>query len=342
MTHHPLRTRVISNIQPLRAEFVPKDVRHRDGEVDALTSTLAPLLDGRRTESAVLDGPSGTGKTCIARHVTDRLQREADVDVRYVNCWETHTRFKTLQRLLEGLGRGYDVHRQSTPRDELLDRLREARERPYVAGLDEVDQLVEKGVLYDLHRTRGLLLVLVATSEEELFAALDERVASRLTAATRIHFDRYGSDELVGILEDRVRWDLREDAVAREQLRWIADASVGDARVAIGTLRTAAQTAETRGLDRVTDAVLREAAPDARAEIRRRSLEKLTPHQRVVYEIVAGGEGIDPDALYDAYCERVDDPVTHRTVRSYLRKMRRYNLVRAEGRGRARIYRPPS
>ncbi|MFC7226796.1 orc1/cdc6 family replication initiation protein [Salinirubellus salinus] len=329
---------MIVDPRPLEPAFVPGDVRHREGEVDALTSSLDPLLDGRHADPALLTGPSGTGKTCIARHVGDRLQRETDATVQYVNCWDAYTRYKTLYRLLEGIGEAYDVHRQSTPRDSLLDRLRENLDTPYVAILDEVDQLEEKGVLYDLHRTRGLSVVLIANAEEALYAPLEERVASRLKTAHHIRFDRYGVDELVAILEDRVRWGLREDAITNEQLRWVADAAAGDARVAIGTLRAAAEAADREGAARITDAMLREAAPEAKSKIRQQSLEKLTPHQRVVYDLITERDGVRPDALYEAYREAVDEPRAERTLRNYLRKMRRYNLVTAEGEGKARRY----
>ena len=331
---------MITDARPLQPEFVPGDVRHRDGEIDALTSTLEPILQGNHADPAFLHGPSGTGKTCIARYGVERLREQVvDLHTQYVNCWEDYTRFKTLYRVLEGLNKTLDVHRQSTPRDELLDRLRDALDAPYVVVLDEVDQLEEKEVLYDLNRTRGLSLVLIANNEDEVFAELDRRVASRLKTATRIHFGRYGTDELTGILQDRVRWGLHDDTVTDDQLLWIANAAGGDARVAIGTLRAAAQMAQKRTFDRITDDVLAEAAPEAKVEIRRKSLEKLTDHQRVLYDIICEHDGIRPDALYEAYCERVDDTKTRRTVRNYLKKMRRYNLVETEGRGKARKYR---
>jgi orc1/cdc6 family replication initiation protein len=330
---------MIIDPRPLEPAFVPGDVRHRDGEVDALSSALNPLIRGRHTDPVLLTGPSGTGKTCIARHVGDRLREESDAVVQYVNCWEDYSRFKTLYRLLEGIGRAYDIHRQSTPGDALLDRLRENLDAPYVAILDEVDQLEDKEVLYALRRTDGLSLVLIANAEEELYAPLEERIASRLNTARRIQFDRYGVDELVAILEDRVRWGLRESAVTHDQLRWVADAAAGDARVAIGSLRMAAEVADDEGVSRISDAMLREAAPEARAEIRQQSLEKLTPHQRVVYDLIEEANGIRPDALREAYCEAVDDPRSERTLRNYLRKMRRYSLVTAKGEGKARSYR---
>jgi len=330
---------MIADARPLQPEFVPGDVRHRDGEIDALTSALEPVLEGRHADPVLLHGPSGTGKTCIARYALEKLRGEVvDLDTQCVNCWEDYTRFKTLYRLLEGVDRALDVHRQSTPRDELLDRLRDATDSPYVVILDEVDQLEETDVLYDLHRTRNLSLVLIANAERELFADLEGRVTSRLTTAMRVEFARYGVSELVGILEDRARWGLQEDAVTDGQLRWIADSAAGDARVAIGTLRAAAEAGEREGLERLTDEVVHDAAPKAKAEIRQKNLEKLTDDQRALYDIIDESDGIRPDALYEVYCTRVDDPRTDRTVRNYLKKMRRYNLIEPEGRGKARQY----
>ncbi|WP_042666237.1 hypothetical protein [Haloferax sp. ATB1] len=91
--------------------------------------------------------------------------------------------------------------------------------------------------------------------------------------------------------------------------------------------------------DHLTDTILREAAPEAKAEIRQQNLEKLTDDQQAVYEIIREHDGVRPDALYEAYCERVVEPQTRRTMTNHLQKMRRYNLVEAEGRGTARAYR---
>lgn len=330
---------MITDARPLQPEFVPQDVKHRDGEINALTSTLRPILDGNHAEPALLYGSSGTGKTCIARYAVDQLRREViDLNTQYVNCWEDYTRFKALYRVLEGLNQSFDVHRQSTPRDELLDRLRDAIDDPYVVILDEVDQLEEKGVLYDLNRTRGLSLILIANADEALFADLEERVASRLQTASRIHFRRYHTDELAAILEDRVRWGLHAKAVTDEQLHWIADAAAGDARVAIGTLRAAAQNADQEGLESLTDEMVREAAPVAKAEITRKNIEKLNDHQKVLYDIICDCDGVRPNELNEGYRDAMEEPKSDRTVRNYLQKMRRYNLVKAQGEGRNRTY----
>ena len=50
-------------------------------------------------------------------------------------------------------------------------------------------------------------------------------------------------------------------------------------------------------------------------------------------------EEIAPGDLYQEYRNRVENPKSDRTVRNYLKKMIRYNLVTAEGSTQDRIYR---
>jgi orc1/cdc6 family replication initiation protein len=323
--------------------FVPTDVVHRDAELDALTAALNPITDGRAGDHALLCGPSGTGKTCLAHYLLDHL-REAvlDLHAQYVNCWEDHSRFKTLYRVLDGLDQAFDVHRQSTPTDALVDRLHEYDGPPYVVVLDEVDQLRETNVLYDLYRTPGLTMMLIANREADLFTRLDDRVASRLRTATRVAFDSYSTAALVAILEDRVRWGLHDDAITTAQLETIAEGAAGDARVAIGILRGAAREASQAGADRITDAHIEAAIPEAKAEIKQKTEAKLTTHQRILYDIIVAEGEVAAGDLYTAYCDRADEPMTQRTVRNYLQKLRHYHLIQAEGENRGRVYQPVS
>ena len=107
---------MIQDARVLQDEFIPKEVGHRDQEMNALTRALDPVTRGQSAETAFLFGPSGAGKTCLARFALDRL-REAVIDLnhQYVNCWRDYTRFRALYRILEATGSTYEVHRQSTP-----------------------------------------------------------------------------------------------------------------------------------------------------------------------------------------------------------------------------------
>jgi len=329
---------VIRDARVLRTDFVPSEVVHRDGEVNHLSSVLDPVTRGERADTAVVTGPSGAGKTCLTRFVASKL-REATLDVEtvYVNCWRNYTRYRALYRVLEHVGRTVDVHRQSTPTDELLDRIRSVDQQAVVV-LDEADQLEDPGIVYDLHDLPQYAVVVVANREQDLYAPDGRRLRSRLQASEHVRMDRYGTDQLVAILQARVDNGLERDVVDRQQLHAIADAAAGDARLAIGILRSAARAAERDDHDEITDDVVGQAIPTAETEIRQADVETLTPDQLVVFEVIRERGPVSPGDVYDAYCERIDDPKTERTVRSYLSKMQQYDLLVANGTSRDRVY----
>ena len=331
---------MITDARVLQPEFIPREVKHRDAEVNTLSSVLRPLTVGGRADPAFLDGPSGTGKTCIAQFTVERLREElVDLNYQYVNCWEDYNRFKTLYSILDGINKTYDIHRQSTPKDVLLDRLRDYNGPPYVVILDEVDQLQDKRLLYDLYRIPDLTMILIANKETELFADVDDRLTSRLTTATRIRFDQYSNAELTAILNDRIRWGLTNDAINQSCVSQIAVSAAGDARIAIGILRNAAQHAHENTLDEIPEQVIRNVVPETKMEIQKKTIDRLTTHQQALYDIITEHGEIEPQALYDEYENRVGDPKTKRTVRNHLSKLEHYNLITADGNTKARTYR---
>ena len=330
---------MIRDARVLRAGFVPREVEHRDAEVNHLSSVLEPITNGEPADTAIVTGSSGTGKTCISKFVTERLREEAlDVEITYVNCWRNYTRFRALYRILDDLGATIDIHRQSTPHDELVDRLQQHDGPRTVVILDEVDQLEDPSVIYDLHSLPQFAIICIANNEEELFSRVDDRLVSRLRSSEHVRMDKYHDEQLYDILSARAKWGLDEDVVTDDQLYRIADAAAGDARLAIGILRTAASTADRENRERIADEMLLDAAEDARAQIKQRSLDSLTPHQRAVYDIVREYGPLGPSEIYERYTEAVDDPRTKRTVRTYLSKMEQYNLLEAEGTSRDREY----
>lgn len=337
----PADTRsIIVDASVLREAFVPEDAIHRDREVNALSQVLQPVTRGQPAAPVLLTGPSGAGKTTIATFAAQRL-REAALDAAavHVNCWQAHTAFKTLYEVLRGIGRGVDVHRQSTPRDELLAELAD-RQGQLVVVLDEVDQLDDPGLLYDLYQLRGVSMVLVTNEEQSLLQGLDDRLRSRLQTAETVTFDAYRSEQLVDILAARADHGLAPETIGDDHLRRIADAAGGDARVAISVLRNAARAADAAGADRITAEHVTAAIPDGRQAVRARTLDALRPRQRELYELLRETGEIAPGALYDRYVERVEAPRTKRTIRSWLQKLTQYNLVAASGNGPDRTYRP--
>lgn len=330
---------MIRDARVLRAGFVPREVEHRDAEVNHLSSVLEPIANGEPADTAIVTGPSGVGKTCVSKFVTERLREEVlDVEATYVNCWRNYTRFRTLYQILDDIGATIDIHRQSTPHDELIDRLQQYNGPRTVVILDEVDQLEDPSVIYDLHSLPQFAIICIANKEEELFSRVDDRLVSRLRSSEHVRMDKYHDKQLYDILSARTKWGLESGVVTDEQLYQIADAAAGDARLAIGMLRSAASTADRESREVITDDILAAAAEDARAQIKQKSLDSLTPHQRVVYNIVRDYGPLGPGKIHDRYTGEVDDPRTQRTVRTYLSKMEQYNLLEAEGTSRDREY----
>ncbi|WP_440989195.1 Cdc6/Cdc18 family protein [Haloarchaeobius baliensis] len=330
---------MITDPRVLRDEWVPSEVRHRNAECNQLSTALAPVADDDRPGNVFLHGPPGTGKTCCAQYIVSQFCREVrDVAHEYVNCWTDSTRFAVLERLLENVGEGVETHRQATAADVLVRRLREYGE-PYVVILDEVDVLRDTDVLYDLYQLPHVALLLVANREEEFLADLDPRLQSRLRTCASIRMQPYTTEQLVAILDDRVRMGFEPGVVGDDQLARIADAAAGDARLAINVLRTAARQAQEAGAETVEPAHVTAAIPEAEHDVRRKTLSKLSKHQRVLYEIVHELGEPSGAEIRERYEERVAEPKVPRTRRRYLTKLCDYDLLAKEGEGRGRTYR---
>lgn len=329
--------RIVTDARVLEPGFVPESVPHRSEELDALAGALEPARRGEPPEPAVLSGPPGAGKTCTARYAIRQLASRGDVAVQHVDCGRADGRFDVLRRLLAGADLPtYDLHRGSTPRAVLMDRLAAGLRTRYVAVLDGVGQLRDADVLYGLRRVPALTLVVISSRAEELFASLDPRLRSRLCAGVRVDFDRYGEAALVEILRRRVDRGLAAGALDGAQVRRIAAAADGDAGRAVRTVRAAARLARRAGADAVDDDVL--AAAIRRAAGPRRDVDDLPADLRVLYELVREADGLAPAELYERYRDRVPDPKTRRTVRTYLADLADDGFVRAEGETRRRRY----
>lgn len=326
---------MITDARVLRDDFIPAEVVHRDPEIKSLSNSLEPLLEDQPAQNTLIHGPPGTGKTCTSQYTLQKLEEELlDFRYKYINCWENYNRFKVLYKALEGLGKTLQVHRQSTPTDELYTRLKEYVRMPYILILDEVDQLEDDKVLYDLNTLPNVHLVMIANTEESVFSSMDERVRSRLMDTKRLRFKKYSVDQLEDILRERAENGLEPGSIDRGGIKKIALSAEGDARIAIGILRSAARKAEEKSESEITSDMINNAVPKAKSKNKQKNVEKLNEHQQKLYEIIKEAGEIKPRDLYDRYNEEVDDPKGERMLRKYLNKMDHYNLVESKGSGR--------
>ncbi|MFB6190053.1 MAG: Cdc6/Cdc18 family protein [Candidatus Nanohaloarchaea archaeon] len=334
-----MRTRngIIEDARVLREGFIPRRMVHRDNQVQEIKRNLEPLLESGSPRNMLLYGPPGTGKSTMAEYVIDEMQKHSsEVVSGAVNCWRYPSRFKVYYNLLQDLGVNL-IHRTGTPTDELVDRFREkAGKRKTVVILDEVDQIEEERILYDFAR-EDVALIMIANKETALYN-VDDRIRSSLEGTQEIHFPAYSTEELVDILEDRRDWGLESGAIEASLLHRIANRADGDARVAINSLRIAAEEAESRDLEQIKEEVVESALPEAERQNKSKSLDKLNRHQKVLYDIIKDAGRIEPGELYELYREKVEEPKVERTLRKYLNKMDHYRLIETEGEGRWRKY----
>lgn len=328
---------MLHNSRALEADWVPRDVVHRNPEKNALRDALDPLTDGEPPQDVLIDGPSGVGKTCLSRYTIQKLEETTlDVDTVHIDCWNHSRRFRVLLDLCEAIGPTHDIHR-STPKDEMLARV-EAHDSDFVVVLDEADQLEEPELIRELWSIPHVHLLCIANREADILSALDERIKSRFRGAMRVHFDRYSHDELVAILNARVQAALEPHAISDEQVETLAQAAGGNARDAITALKNAVHEARREGADTVGEEHIEEAMPEARREIQESHLNRLNEHQRLLYDILLETGPQSPKELRERYQDRVDDAKSKRTVRTYLGKLNEYDLVDATGQGPSRTY----
>ncbi|WP_148414947.1 Cdc6/Cdc18 family protein [Haloferax sp. KTX1] len=332
---------MIRDARALRDNFVPADLEHRNAEIGHLSSLLKPIEDGEAGSDILITGPSGAGKTTLARFVAGELER-ASLGVRtaYANCISNSTNAAVLHSLLRDANLAFEFDRGNTPVSAYLDKVRDSDEQ-FVAILDEVDVLDDPSLIAMLYDIPNLTTMMVCVSDDAFLSTLDMRVESRVRAAASVVLEKYRDDELADIIRARVDHGLVLGAVDEATIKHIADRAAGDARLAITKLRRAAQLADVRELDALSPGLIDEVSEEAEVEVHERNVERLSTHKRLLYDIIreGGADGVTSKQLHDRYESRVGDAKSKPTRRRYLGALERYRLIAKEGATKGTRYR---
>lgn len=329
------RNQIISDARVLTADYLPNKMVHRDGERKEISRGLKPLMNDSEPMNMLIYGPPGTGKTAMSKYVIQELQKNMFVGFSYVNCFSQPSKHEIFYELLD---KKASIPRDGTSTEKLVEKFEEkVRRNPSVIVIDEVDQISSDEVLFELSRFQkaGILLI---SNNPNIFANFDDRVRSRFSGVKRIRFQRYEDSEILDILRSRREHGLYPDVVSDSQLRKIASKANGDARVAINSLKIAAQDAENQDLEEITDSVIDNSVSDAYQENKSESLDKLNRHQRAIYSILQEEDVLDSGELFDRYRTDVEDSKSRRTFRRYMKKMDAYGLVDINGENKGRSY----
>jgi len=330
---------MILNARPLTPEYAPRDLHHRDGELDALTAALAPLTSGSGGEPVLMDGPPGVGKTTLARFVARQLESEAfDVRWGYVDCLTRSAPGALLNQLCHDAGVAASLTLAATAVGEYYDALA-AADGQVVVICDEVAFADDKDVLAGLYETAGVTPIYITTDGESLLADVVGRSADRLRHAEAVHLRPYTHSALVDILRARANVALAPGSLGNGVIEECADIAAGNARHAIALLRKAVRATASDGQAHVERADVAAVADAALEDIHQRRIGNLGNHQRVLFEIIREAGTIEAGKLHDRYEDRVGTPKSKRTRRDYLSGLESYSLIVAEGSTSDRKYR---
>ena len=354
----------------LEIEHIPNSERivGRDEQIKKVANALNPAIGGGSPRNMIVYGKTGTGKSLVAKHVTQRAKGAAEnhgttVGTAYIDCAQSNTETRAISTLATQLNEVSEtdvkIPRTGIATDDYYGRFWEildARFDVAIIILDEIDKLGNDEILMQLSRAgeAGKLasckIGIIAISNKISYQdKLEQRVKSSLQEREFI-FPPYDAEQLRLIMENRED-AFKPDVVTNDVIPLsaaFAASEHGDARKALDILRHAGEIAEERDDERVREEHVRDAR--SLADVNRfRDLLQGQPTQAkltvlAVAELTAERREskIESNDIYDKYCALTTaldvNQLSQRRVYDLLREQAFLDILgqEFEGRGRAR------
>ena len=259
------------NKKSLQSSYTPEAIPHREEQIEAIASILAPSLRLDKPSNLFCYGKTGTGKTLTIQYVLanlSKLAKEKKIPLKtfYLNCKlkrVADTEYRLIAQIARAFGK--EVPATGLPTDEIyklfLDSIDNKEGGLLILVLDEIDQLVKRagdGILYNLTRINSELknvqISLVGISNDLMFTNnLDPRVKSSLSEEELV-FPPYNAIQIQEILRQRASVAFRKNVLVEgviEKCAAYAAREHGDARRALELLRVAGELAERKNETRI-------------------------------------------------------------------------------------------
>lgn len=254
---------LFKNKSVLQVRYTPESIPHRDKQIKAIASILAPMLRSERPSNLFVYGKTGTGKTLSVQYVQNELIKKAEelgvsVKFEYLNCKlkkVADTEYRVLAALIRQLGG--TIPSTGLPTDQVwlkFIELVDKKKQLVIFVFDEVDQMIKKiddSFLYSFTRLNQELsqaqISLIGISNEVTFLEnIDPRVRSSLGEEEFV-FHPYNAIQLQDILNERCEKAFKTGVVDSGVVAKCAAYAArehGDARRALDLLRIAGELSE--------------------------------------------------------------------------------------------------
>lgn len=355
----PLHQSVFKDEVKLDINYVPQQLPHREKEHRLLTEFFSFIFryPEKMTQRVIITGEVGTGKTVLAQHFGASITSEANkrgIKFRYVhvNCREYRGNlYSVLHHVITIFNPRYPSRGFSE--EEALKTLLQVLDEEntfMIITLDEFDSLVEKegsDAVYKLTRLQETrsgkpqrLSFIFILRNLEAIGQLDASARSTLQRSI-ISLERYGKEQLVDILCNRVSMAFEYGTVAEDVVDLISDLAfteTGNARFGIELLWRAGKYADAVDAGSVEPECVRMAVSSIIPSLRRSELVSLSLHERLFLLAVARyfreneqayASLSEVEKAYAVVCEEFcEEPNTHTQVWSYAQSLSSLGILK--------------
>jgi cell division control protein 6 len=333
----------------LDINYIPDKLPRREKEQRLLMEFFSFVVrcPEKMAQRVIITGDVGTGKTVLAQHFGANMTSEArkrNVKFQYihVNCRENRGSLLPIVCNAVTLfrpkypSRGFSVEEVLSTFLQVLDEEKTSA----ILALDEFDSLIENegsDAVYKLTRLQEMrqgkpqrLSLIFILRNLRAIEKLDASARSTLQRNI-IQLERYGSEQLADILNDRVSLAFEPRTVEEEVVTLISEMAfkeTGNARFGIELLWRAGKYADAKEAGNVEPECVRQAVSSIIPSIRRSELMELGLHERLFLLAVAryfkdNEKAYAPlsevEKTYAVICEEFDEkPSSHTQVWNYV------------------------
>ncbi|MCB2189855.1 MAG: AAA family ATPase [Deltaproteobacteria bacterium] len=326
----------------------------RQDQLKRVINHLAPILSGDHPASALIYGPTGSGKTVSLIHVLSRFKNVAQrkgvsFDFSYIDLTMPKTTFSALNETAISLDGQVKRYRRGIPIDLMAQSITDilAKRRGFMVLLiDEINNIKPSPDDFLTFLAKTLprkvpcrLVLIMLTNRLDWDRDLDPRLMSVLKKAEMV-FEPYNARDLIEILKLRVAKALDPalvDEPAVGKIAAFAARDNGDARKAVQLLAKSARIAQEAGTELDEKCVDR--AKDALEIDKTESMIRvLALHQRLALEACYHGLNKTKGSLntggayrfYQELCSvQESNPLTQRRFSELLGYLDLYGLIGA-------------